>query len=514
MSDNSGDYVAKPIGAPDAAHETALLHESVSHDPTYKVRFSKFWTSASRPQNSFNLARRGEIAFLGDHFVVRAFRREMGFMGSRIELTFERAHVADVSQSGDCLSFSIAPPDREIQSIKLWTEDEEVARKLAAEFPKTVTPSAIAVKEYEAHLASVGRADFVTKALVTANVLVFVAAAIGGAGIVVPNPIVLQAWGTNFGPLTTNGQWWRLVSSIFLHFGVFHLALNMWALYVGGRLAERLFGSQAFALIYFAAGIAGSLSSLLWNPAVNSAGASGAIFGVYGAMLAFFLRKNSSIPPSIVRQQRSSGIAFIAYNLINGFSHAGIDNAAHIGGLAVGLVMGLVLARPLEREARAQINAASFYSRGSAIALAIIGILFVSIHFSPAGNGPEQALRRDILRMRELEKHAQQSAKDAIDKLQSNQITRIEFAERIEKDVLPQWTIIQNTFQGDRVPDDSKLKPLWELLSDYSDTRLAAFKLFDSGARTGRSADFKLAQDKLELGQMDLKLIKDLDHGK
>ena len=116
--------------------------------------------------------------------------------------------------------------------------------------------------------------------------------------------------------------------------------------------------------------------------------------------------------------------------------------------------------------------------------------------------------------MGELEKPAQQSAKDAIEKLQSNQITSIEFAERIEKDVLPQWTIIQNAFQRDRVPDDSKLKPLWELLSDYSDTRLAAFKLFDSGARTGRSADFKEAQDKLELGQMDLKLIKDLDHGK
>jgi hypothetical protein len=174
-------------------------------------------------------------------------------------------------------------------------------------------------------------------------------------------------------------------------------------------------------------------------------------------------------------------------------------------------VMGLVLARPLEPGARAQINAALLYGRGSAIALAIIVILFVLIHFSPAGNAAEQAFRRDILGMGELEKHAQQSAKDAIDKLRSNQITPIEFAERIEKDVLPQWTIINNTFERDRVPDNSKLKPLWELLSDYSDTRLAAFKLFDSGARTGRSTDLKLAQDKLELGQMDLKLIKDLD---
>ena len=175
MSDNDGDYVAKPIVAPDAVHEIAQFQASVSHDATYKVRFNKFWGSSYRP-NSFDLSGRGEIAFLEDRFVIRAFRREMGFMGSRIELTFERAHVADVSQSGNCLSFSIAPPDQETQSIKLWTEDEDVAGKLAAQFPKTVTPSAIAVKEYEAHLASVGRADLVTKALVTVNVLVFVAA--------------------------------------------------------------------------------------------------------------------------------------------------------------------------------------------------------------------------------------------------------------------------------------------------------------------------------------------------
>jgi rhomboid protease GluP len=514
MSENPQEFIAEPNDTVDVAPETAPFRESASRNATFKVQFSKFWTTSSRSQNSFDLARRGEIAFSGERFVVRGFRREMLFMGSRIELAFERAHVADVSQSGNCLRFSIAPPGREIQSITLWTEDEDVAGRLAAEFPKTLTPSAIAVKEYEAQLASVARADWATKALVTANVLVFAAAAIGGAGLLVPNPTVLQSWGTNFGPFTTHGEWWRLVSSIFLHFGFFHLALNMWALYVGGRLAERLFGSGAFALIYFASGIAGSLSSLLWNPAVNSAGASGAIFGVYGAMLAFFLRKDHSIPPSVVRQQRSSGIAFIAFNLINGLSHAGIDNAAHIGGLAIGLAMGLVLARPVEPEARARINAAFFYARGGAIALAIIGTLFVLVHFSPAGNAAEQAFRRDVLEMGELENHAQQFAKDAMDKLKNRQITPIEFAERIEKDVLPQWTTIQSRFETDRVPDGSKLKPLWELLGDYSETRLEAFKLFDSGARSGKSSDFKQAEGKLELGQIDLKLIRDLDQGK
>lgn len=504
MSEKSRE-LANPIGAADAATE---------RDATYKVRFSKFWTTTSRRQNSFDLARRGEIAFLGDRFIVRAFRREMWFMGSRIELTFERAQVADVVRSGTCLHFSITPPGGEVQSMTLWTEDEEAAKRLAREFPDTVSPAAMEIRAYEAQLASAGRGDPVTKALVALNVLVFGAAGIGGAGFFIPNPQVLQAWGTNFGPLTTDGQWWRLVSSIFLHFGVFHLALNMWALYVGGRLVERLFGSPSFALLYITSGVGGSLCSLLWNPAVNSAGASGAIFGVYGAMLAFFLRRNTSIPPAVVRQQRASGLLFIAFNLMNGFSHAGIDNAAHLGGLSVGLAMGLVLARPLGIEEREKIRATFFYMRGSAVALVIVAVLFMTVRLSPASNAAEQAFRRDLVAMREPEEQAQKAARDAIDKLQNSQMTPGEFADRIEADVLPRWKLIHENIARDEVPDGSKMKALWELMDDYSYSRLAAFRLFDSGARYGKTADFRQARLKLVQGENDLSRIRDLTRGK
>jgi rhomboid protease GluP len=277
---------------------------------------------------------------------------------------------------------------------------------------------------------------------------------------------------------------------------------------------ERLFGSPSFALLYFTSGIGGSLCSLIWNPAVNSAGASGAIFGVYGAMLAFFLRKNSSVPPSVVRQQRASGITFIAFNLMNGFSHAGIDNAAHVGGLAVGLAMGFVLARPLGTEARAKINAASFYVRGSAVALVIVAVLFVMVHLSPTNNVAEQAFRRDLVAMREPEEHARKAASDAINQLQNHQITPSEFADRIEADVLPQWTRIREGIARDQVPDDSKMKALWELMDDYSYSRLAAFRLFDSGARNGRTADFRQARLKLAQGENDLSRMRDLNYGK
>jgi len=509
MSENPDASIGTPLGAAEVASVTSAS----TRDATYQVRFSNFW-SGSKARNSFELSRRGQIGISGEGIVVRAFRREMQFMGTRIELAFARAHIADVSQLANFVSFSIVRPNQDPEILAFWTQNEGDAKKLVQALPSTVSAAGTALKEYEAQLKLLDRGDYVTKALVASNILVFGAAGLAGAGFFVPNAEVLQAWGTNIGPLTTGGQWWRLVTSMFLHFGVFHLALNMWALYVGGRLAERLFGSRAFALLYFASGLAGSLSSLLWNPAVNSAGASGAIFGVYGAMLAFFLRKHSAIPASIISQQRWSGVAFIGFNLMNGFSHAGIDNAAHIGGLGVGFVMGLVLARPLGLEARTQVSTASFYMRGSIAALAMIGLLFLALRFSPAGNAADQLFRRDIRAMAESEAVAQKAANEAFGQFRSHQITGKEFAARIDNEVSPRWMSIQQRFQRDRVADDSKLKPLWELLDDYSESRLAAFQLFESGGRTGKSADFKAAQAKVDQGDIDLKLIRDFERGR
>jgi hypothetical protein len=98
--------------------------------------------------------------------------------------------------------------------------------------------------------------------------------------------------------------------------------------------------------------------------------------------------------------------------------------------------------------------------------------------------------------------------------LRNHQITGREFAARINNDVLPRWVMIQKSFERDRVADDSKLKPLWELLNDYSESRLVAFQLFESGGRTRKSADFKAAQAKVDQGDIDLKLMRDLNQGR
>jgi rhomboid protease GluP len=284
-----------------------------------------------------------------------------------------------VSRSGRAVRFSTTGESEVQQWVEFVAEDEPTAQTIAELLPDTATEAharAVAeVKDFEDRLKSADGEMRVTPILVAANVAVFVAAALAGAGIFFPDADVMTRLGTNYGPLTTHGQWWRLLTSMFLHFGLLHLAFNMWALLVGGRLVERLYGSPAFLIIYVAAGVCGSLASLLWNPAVNSAGASGAIFGVYGAMLAFFLRKGTFIPATVMLEQRTSAVLVIVYNLYAGLRNPGIDNAAHIGGLLGGFALGLALARPLSVEQRAT-SQAVFCIRGLLVAAAIVGGLF------------------------------------------------------------------------------------------------------------------------------------------
>jgi rhomboid protease GluP len=157
----------------------------------------------------------------------------------------------------------------------------------------------------------------------------------------------LVRWGSNAGPFTLGGQWWRLVTSMFLHGGLLHISFNMFALWQVGRLVERMFGSVRFLALYMIAGVCGSLASVLWNPHVNSVGASGAIFGIIGGLLAFIRRPDSGVPSTIVKDLRGSLGGFLIFNIAAGMLYPHTDNAAHIGGLVGGYLAGHLLARSL-----------------------------------------------------------------------------------------------------------------------------------------------------------------------
>ncbi len=184
----------------------------------------------------------------------------------------------------------------------------------------------------------------VTPVLVAINVIVFLAMAAAGARPFDPSVDTLIAWGANFGPITfSGGEQWRLLTCAFLHSGVGHLAFNMFCLVGVGLLTERMFGSVGFLLTYLISAVVGSLVSVTWAPNLVSVGASGAVFGVFGAFFAACSRSDGTIPkPALVASRANMG-KLLAINLAFGVFVPNIDLAAHVGGLVCGLVCGLLL---------------------------------------------------------------------------------------------------------------------------------------------------------------------------
>lgn len=180
---------------------------------------------------------------------------------------------------------------------------------------------------------------FVTPILIISNILVFILMLVSGVNLFQPENEELLFWGANFRPYTLDGQYWRLFTSCFVHIGILHLLLNMYALVYIGLLLEPYLGKTRMLAAYIITGIAASLASLWWNELTISAGASGAIFGMYGVFLALLTTK--LMDKTQQKTLLTSIVVYIGYNLVYGLRpNSGIDNAAHIGGLVSGLLIG------------------------------------------------------------------------------------------------------------------------------------------------------------------------------
>lgn len=185
-----------------------------------------------------------------------------------------------------------------------------------------------------------------TPIILNLNILVFVLMCLIGVGIMEPDSKSLIAWGANLGELTLAGEWWRLLTACFIHIGALHLLMNMYAfLLIGAQLEPRL-GSLRFLSAYLITGIFASLTSIALHSYTISAGASGAIFGMYGLFLA--LLTTSLVEKRNRKQLLASILFFVVYNLLNGLK-PGIDNAAHLGGLVSGLVIGYLFVPRLKK---------------------------------------------------------------------------------------------------------------------------------------------------------------------
>lgn len=209
-------------------------------------------------------------------------------------------------------------------------------------------------------------------AVIAVNVAVWLLNLFDGMSPMSPTSADLFAWGANSASaVVLDGEYWRLLSATVLHGGVLHLALNMFALWDAGRRVCQWFGNGQFLLIYLGAGLAGSALSLHFSSQqAISVGASGAVFGVLGALLVGVYQHRERVPKAMVQQLLTSQGVFVAIMLVQGFARSGIDNAAHVGGLVAGAALAWVLVELIDEAA-----GATHRRRQQVLALGLVAVM-------------------------------------------------------------------------------------------------------------------------------------------
>ncbi len=230
------------------------------------------------------------------------------------------------------------------------------------------------------------RTPVLTGVLLGAIVIVFVLETLFGGSTSIRTLIAL---GAQVNTLIGLGERWRLLSSMFLHIGVMHLMFNGWALFSLGREVESFYGTLRYAAIYLASGLFGGLASYVFGANVPSAGASGAIFGLIGAQIAFFARNRQSFG-NVSRQQLGNLAGLVIVNLIFGFTVPGINNLAHMGGLAAGVLLGLGLSPTFVWQWSSPLEKPRLQRRQSFVLSVLTVLLAIAIFFGGLNAGDDR----------------------------------------------------------------------------------------------------------------------------
>lgn len=185
----------------------------------------------------------------------------------------------------------------------------------------------------------------ITFILIFLNVLVYIFTAIQSGDVIDMDVEILIDMGALFGPYTAQDtQWWRLGTAIFLHGGMTHLLMNMFSLYLIGRGVEQYFDTKSYISIYTFSGLIGGLLSLYMHPVSVGVGASGAIFGIFGALAGFYLAHREKIEEHSKAFMKDFAI-IMGINLVLGFSIEEVDVSAHMGGLVIGFIGGFIISK-------------------------------------------------------------------------------------------------------------------------------------------------------------------------
>jgi membrane associated rhomboid family serine protease len=278
----------------------------------------------------------------------------------------------------------------------------------------------------------------ITPAIAAINVAVVVCMLLGASAVDQPDTLV--RWGASLGPRTTNGEWWRLVSSTFVHTGMLHVFVNVAILIQLGNVLERLVGRAAFAAVYVSAGVYAGLINLSAHPVSVSVGASAAVFGLYGLLLASLVwqmfqshnvdQDSNTEPivpsrvtmPLMMMTRLGFGAAlFVAYNAVIGF--AGV---AECGGLIAGLAYGLVLGRRTADQPPR--------TRRLGVAMAAAGFIAVACAV-PLRNIAD--VKPEIARVIATEEHTAAVYQSALDTFKKGRLTAEALAQLAERTIMP-----------------------------------------------------------------------------
>ena len=342
----------------------------------------------------------------------------------------------------------------------------------------------------------------VTWTIAALNILVFVAMFVsaGSEVMIAPSIDTLLKWGANHGPLTGNGEYWRLFTCMFLHIGILHIVMNMWALLSFGPLVEQSFGRVRYAVLYLLAGLGGSCVSMLWNPMLVSAGASGAIFGLFGAMLALtHVYKNPERKEEMARRQKSI-LTLIVYNIGFGMIKSNIDNGAHLGGLAIGLLSGLALAPESTPNPFVQPGLSVRTLGGTAAVTAlVVGLacaIPLRIHSNPSAqyNDYVHQLQPLLKAQDALLEELQSAAK------KSPNMTDADYLKLVKK-----WRATADTqlkdFEAIKLPNE-EIEPIHKNMIDRAKEFAVAFKDLEAYGTSQKDSDLEeYKQDMKEMGK-------------
>lgn len=339
---------------------------------------------------------------------------------------------------------------------------------------------------------------YATVVLIALNVLVFLIMVLRGVSLFEPTADSVLRWGADYGPLTLHGQWWRMLVSTFLHFGLIHLLFNMFVLFNIGLFLEVLAGRAPFVALYLVCGLGGSAASLAWHPSTVSAGASGAIFGLYGALLGYLARHRGSIPAESLASQRKWALTFIGYNLLYGL-RPGVDMAAHLGGLATGFVLGLFLIEPPSISSSPsgspglasgqELTPASNWRVRAAAALGL-ALIAVPMIVLPK---PDDYLA-EYKRLSTIEEKDIDLFNASLKQWQGKQLTNQQYADILEKQILPSWSAEREAVQNLKVSHDRASGN--KLLVEYLTDREQSWRFTVDALRTHDADKFRQAAQK------------------